>query len=88
MFNLDSWNPDAEYAVFDDWEDWTRFYNYKCWLGAQHEFTVSDKYRKKQQIRWGKPAIVLSNELPLFKDQDWIDKNCVTYILGRDEKFY
>jgi len=88
MFNLDCWDESAQFAIFDDWEDWTRFYNYKCWLGAQLEFTVSDKYRKKQQILWGKPCIVLSNEIPAFKDQDWINANCLTYILSREESFY
>lgn len=82
MFSLDTFNPDAEYAIFDDWEDWDRFYNYKQFLGAQEEFVVSDKYRKKRTIRWGKPCIVISNTLPAFKDMDWIHLNCVIYYVN------
>jgi len=77
MFNLEKWNPDATYAIFDDWEDWTRFYNYKQWLGAQFEFEISDKYKRKQTIIWGKPCIVVSNDLPDFKDMQWIYINCI-----------
>lgn len=82
MFNLRSFDNEAKYAIFDDFEDWSRFYNYKQWLGAQKEFTVSDKYCKKQQIKWGKPCIVISNEHPGFKDQSWIDINCTTIYLN------
>lgn len=80
-FNLESWNPDAEYAIFDDFDDWSKWFSYKQWLGAQKEFTVTDKYRKKMNISWGKPTILLSNEIPLFKDQNWIDKNCITFVV-------
>lgn len=90
MFNLDLFtkSQDIKYAIFDDWEDWSRFYNYKCWLGAQAEFTVTDKYRKKMQIKWGKPAIVLSNIDPMFSDNDWISKNCIKYVMSDNERFY
>lgn len=86
MFCLDIWNNDADYAIFDDFEDWTKLYNYKQFLGAQKEFTVSDKYRKKQIVRWGKPCIVLANSVPDFKDQEWIKMNCVLFIAKN--KFY
>lgn len=76
MFDLSNWNPDAQYAVFDDWEDWTKFFGYKQWLGAQKEFTITDKYRKKMTVSWGKPCIICSNELPNFLDKDWISLNC------------
>lgn len=81
MFNLEQWNPDAQYAIFDDWEDWDKFYNYKQWLGAQKEFTVTDKYRKKQNITWGKSCILLSNQNPHFKDNEWININCFTVFI-------
>lgn len=77
QFNLDDWDTEATYAVFDDWEDWSRFYLYKQFLGAQKEFVLTDKYRKKLTVRWGKPSIILSNEYPLFKDQLWIEKNTI-----------
>lgn len=75
-FMLDIWNEEARYAIFDDWEDWGRFFNYKQFLGAQEEFVIADKYRKKRNVRWGKSCIILSNDIPLFKDQQWIDINC------------
>nr|WAE43014.1 MAG: replication associated protein [Cressdnaviricota sp.] len=75
-FNLDKWDPDAAYAIFDDWEDWSRFFQYKQWLGAQREFEATDKYRAKRTLIWGKPSIILSNEMPCFKDWNWIQENC------------
>lgn len=88
MFNMDLWNDDAKYAIFDDYEDWKKFYNYKCWLGAQLEFSITDKYKRKKNIKWGKPSIVLSNIDPDFSDQQWIKKNCVVYFMKDDELFY
>lgn len=77
MFNLSDWDPDAEYAIFDDWDDWSVFFQYKCFLGAQEQFTLTDKYAKKRTVMWGKPCIVLSNDRPKFKDERWIQGNCV-----------
>lgn len=76
MFDLGQWNPQAQYTIFDDWEDWDKLYNYKQWLGAQKEFTIVDKYRKKRTIQWGKSCILLSNNKPYFKDMTWIKINC------------
>lgn len=76
MLMLDLWDSDAEYAIFDDFEDWSRFYNYKQFLGAQKEFILTDKYIKKKSVVWGKPSIVLSNEYPNFRDNVWIRDNC------------
>lgn len=86
LFCLDMWDDDAAYAIFDDFEDWTKFYNYKQFLGAQKEFVVTDKYRKKRNIKWGKPSIVLSNEMPQFRDYEWIKINC--YIVQINNKLY
>jgi len=76
MFNLELWDDKCKYAVFDDFEDWSKWYAYKQFLGAQHEFTVTDKYRRKRQVKWGRPCIVLSNEVPPFRDMNWIKGNC------------
>jgi hypothetical protein len=76
MFNLDKWDDAAQYAIFDDFEDWKRFFNYKQWLGAQEEFEVTDKYTKKKTIKWGRPCIVLSNFDPDFADPQWVLANC------------
>lgn len=88
MFNLEGWNDSADYAIFDDWDDWNRFTQYKQWLGAQSEFTVTDKYKRKCTKSWGKPTIILSNSQPTFSDYAWVAVNCVTYNLGPNEKFY
>lgn len=62
----------------------------KQWWGAQQEFTTTDKYKKKQQIRFGKPMIYLCNP-----DQDprthpkwckWYDDN--TVVVEIDNKLY
>lgn len=89
MFNLDLWDDDAQYAVFDDM-DWKFFINWKCWLGAQKDFSCTDKYRRKMNLKWGHPTIWLSNNDPLERREDgtyvqghsetdaaWIRNNCV-----------
>lgn len=86
MFNIEQFNIEAEYAIFDDWFDWTKWTSYKQWLGAQQEFIVTDKYVKKKKIIWGKPTIVISNELPLFSDQNWIHSNC--FIVQINKKIF
>lgn len=76
-FCLDLWDKDAKYAVFDDWPDWSKFTWYKQFLGAQREFVITDKYRKKLNVTWGKPVIIVSNILPVFEDINWINANCI-----------
>lgn len=86
LFNLDKLDPDATYAVFDDWDDWSKFWNYKQWIGAQREFDATDKYRSKRVFTWGKPCIILSNTLPNFTDMAWIRSNC--FILNVQNKLF
>lgn len=80
--NLEKYNPDAKYNVFDDW-DWNSCNIYKSWLGCQEEFECTDKYHHKETI-FGKIAIVSSNKEPMYYeklDQDWIEGNVtVAYI--------
>lgn len=78
--------PEPEYAIFDDFEDWSRLYCYKQFMGAQLEFELTDKYRAKRTIKWGKPCIIISNELPYFRDQKWIELNC--FIVEIKEPMY
>lgn len=85
-FNLDEWNDDAEYCIFDDFEDWSRFFMYKQFLGAQEEFTISDKYKHKRCVKWGKPCIILSNSTPNFQDGQWIEGN--TFIQYLENPLY
>lgn len=79
LFNADKLDSDAEYAIFDDWDDWSKFFGYKQWIGAQREFDVTDKYRSKRRFIWGKPCIILANTYPNFIDQDWIYSNCFVF---------
>lgn len=61
LFNIDLWNPQAKYIIFDDMEiDYIPAL--KAFWGAQQEFTLTDKYRKKRNIQFGKPMIFLCNE--------------------------
>ena len=51
--------------------------------GAQHSFTVTDKYRHKRSLKnWSKPCIWLNNKDPRDETQDqtvkdWLDANCI-----------
>lgn len=61
LINADTWNEKAKYIVIDDF-DWTYFPCKKQLIGCQHEFTLTDKYRKKRRIsNWGKPCIFIFN---------------------------
>lgn len=69
----------TEYAVFDDMQGGFDFFHaYKFWLGCQDEFTVTDKYKGKRTIKWGRPSIWLCNNDPSSEkvDWDWIEGNC------------
>lgn len=80
MFNIDVWNSDAEYIVIDD-IDWEYIPCKKALFGAQLEFTITDKYRKKRRVKWGKPCILLANEdgdpyeKMSQKEKKWYDEN-------------
>ena len=71
---------DAKYAVFDDIQGAFQFFpGYKGWLGGQQTFTVTDKYKGKTTITWGRPSIWLMNDDPEevgHVDMDWIRLNC------------
>jgi len=85
QFNLDGWDTDAKYCVLDD-IDITFFPHYKCFLGCQEEFTVTDKYRKKKTVRFGIPTIWLANPEADIRDvlpraRDWLTVNCEFVVL-------
>nr|API65417.1 replication-associated protein [Oat dwarf virus] len=61
-----NYNADALYNIIDDIP--IKYVpNWKCFLGAQKDFTVNPKYGKKKTIRGGIPCIVLVNP-----DEDWL----------------
>lgn len=84
MFNLDDWNPMADYLVIDDIE-WKYVPAKKALLGAQAQFTMTDKYRKKVTLTWGKPCIYLCNkDMDVYNSCEeamWLRDNCVYVIL-------
>jgi len=78
MTNLDDWVPNTKLVIFDDF-DWNFFPCKKGFLGGQHQFTMTDKYRKKKTIIFGGSVIVLSNHVePAWisgLEKDWYQKN-------------
>lgn len=92
LINLDEWNEDADYIVLDDFnKDITKYFPcWKCFFGGQKRFTLTDKYRGKKTVNWGKPMIWLSNE-DIFmnlniEQSNFIKKNCTTVVIN--EKLY
>lgn len=88
LFNISECDVinEAGYAVFDDMQGgFDFFHGYKFWLGAQREFTVTDKYKGKKHILWGKPSIWLCNNDPSVEkvDWEWLEGNCTIVKLDR-----
>lgn len=86
LFNLEDYDPTATYGVFDDFCVDHIKYSYKQWFGCQKQFTLTDKYKKKITVKWGKPSIFLLNP-PVYEklkeelDWDWVQSNTVICIL-------
>lgn len=84
-FQLADVDPTKRYAVFDDIRlNENNYWNWKPWLGGQKQFTVTDKYRKKKTIRWGKPIIWCCNRASDLRrlnvdvdEMDWIKESCI-----------
>lgn len=93
LFNLEEFNEQsARYAIFDDIAGGFGYVPaYKNWMGGQFEFTVSDKYKHKRSVRWGKPTIWLCNTDPRLDwykpgsnpDFEWMEQNCDFVELSR-----
>lgn len=80
LFNLDTDLEGVQYAVFDDLQGGFEFFHsYKFWLGHQWEANISDKYRAKKTIQWGRPSIFIMNDHPETQkvDMDWLKANCL-----------
>lgn len=75
MFDLGLFSDLCSYAIFDDlpWEHFSKFH--KQWMGCQETFTVTDKYRKKKTISWGKPSIFLCNPEDEPPESNWLNEN-------------
>ncbi|GBE88640.1 replication associated protein [Sparassis crispa] len=83
-FNVDEFNPKVNYLIFDDISGGLDgLPSYKSWLGCQARFHVTDKYRAKTSIEWGRLCVYLSNHDPRkgprvsAADRDWLNRNLV-----------
>lgn len=79
---------DVRYAVFDDMP-FASFPRPKQWFGAQKTITVTDKYKGKRTINWGKPCIFLANpedDTSLIRDLSWYQENVL--LVRIDSKLY
>lgn len=88
LINLDDWDETADYIVLDDFSsDIVKYFPcWKCFFGGQKEFVLTDKYRGKKTVHWGKPMIWLSNE-DIFHNLkmehiDFIKANCEVIVLN------
>jgi len=84
---------DAEYAVFDDIRGGIKFFpGFKDWLGCQSNFMVKQLYREPVLIKWGRPAIWLSNSDPRCElspeDVEWMEGNCDFFYVSAEEPIF
>ncbi|AVK87315.1 replication associated protein [Termite associated circular virus 4] len=97
LFNLDKFDPQADYAVFDDCKiKWIS--NHKSWLGCGGEFEATDKYRTKRTLSWsGKPSIICCNRGSTWDwryseewkdDPGWFEANVVVCELGPNQQLW
>ncbi|UDN67472.1 replication-associated protein [robinz virus RP_428] len=84
QFNLDDWNSDAKYIILDDFN--IKFFPaWKSFFGCQKSFVLTDKYRKKRTVQWGKPCIWLCNDdgdprrTLSGAESTWLWSNCLIY---------
>lgn len=80
------------YIVFDD-IDWDSIKSSaKSWFGAQRDFSVSDKYRRKRRVPGGLPCIFLINpdayngDLYSFVNGNWGRQN-IDYVQITDKLY-
>lgn len=82
LYNMNEYDEGSEYAIFDDLRTGLTEFDYKNWLGGQHQFVTTDKYRHKRTVTWGRPCIYISNYNPFDVspssiDLDWLRGNTV-----------
>ena len=73
MFNLEYWDEQAQYLIFDDIE-WDFFPCKKQFIGGQRDFNVSDKYRRKRRVMAGMATIYImnfKNFVDMQGDKEW-----------------
>lgn len=81
---MDTFDENADYLVLDD-VPWDKVPSKKALFGAQKEWTITDKYRAKKIVKFGKPVIYLFNKdtspwnfVPNMSDEgEWYKENVV-----------
>lgn len=80
----------AQYIIVDDVE-WQFFKNKKSILGAQPEWTSTEKYAPVRTIKFGRPCIYLCNSDPRSSmddsEESYFELNVVYYTMGDDDTF-
>lgn len=88
MINLDDWDSQAEYIIFDDF-NWDFFPCKKAFWGAQETFTITDKYKKKYTVKnWCKPCIYICNPDEKPKLNTWFKDNCKEVVIPFNFKLF
>jgi hypothetical protein len=82
QWSVDAYDESAIYNVFDDLPGMLNSFDFKQFLGAQHDIIVTDKYKKKRMLSNGKPCIYISNTDPLTtrkgkEHREWLLANCI-----------
>lgn len=83
LFSMEEGIDTAKYAVFDDFGGLKFLPSYKFWMGHQRQFYVTDKYKGKKLVEWGRPSIWINNEDPREEhgiradEVEWLNANCV-----------
>ena len=71
MFNVDEFNQDSDYIIFDTCDPVELQHDYKTWIGGKDEVYLEQNGRV-ETIAWGKPCIWLSNDDPRnYEKWDW-----------------
>lgn len=82
-FNIDKWDADADYVIFDDLP-MDKVPGWKVWLGSMGEMDLYDRYRAKRTVVWGpkKCCIILCNNGVDWrysdiwaKEREWCEAN-------------
>lgn len=93
MHDLQLWDNQADYLIYDDIPFSPTFM--KGMWGGQGQLTMTDKFKKKFTVVWGKPFIFICNpeDDPFeMKDgrgewvlagsrRDWYTENCVKVVI-------
>lgn len=95
LHDLSQWDLSADYLIYDDIQFDPKYM--KGLWGGQDQITLTDKYRKKFTVAWGKPFIFICNpeDDPFeMKDKngswvlggnraDWFKDNCIKVVIER-----